>query len=365
MLRSLKLHNFKCYGRCQLDLFPLTLLTGVNGSGKSALLQAILLLQQVIPGGKSHLDLNDRNVLFLGQAGDALWAFAKTSDISFEVSWGDNNVTSLSLDATDGTSLTLPIVKSKGKDPFCKGFCFLDAERLGPQDFHQMASLPQGLTMIGAKGEFSVQALARRELKGVREALCFPLAENEARVPWLRTQVEKWMSLFVSGFEVFVEELPGTNLVRLGLRNNRLSKDWLRPANTGFGISYALPIVIAGLTADPGSLLIVQNPEAHLHPSAQSNMGKFLATLAAGGVQVIAETHSDHIINGIRVACISPEFSIDNAEIGIHFFTMGERQSEVTRITVNQRGELSEWPTQFFDQSERDLFAILQARRNA
>lgn len=59
----------------------------------------------------------------------------------------------------------------------------------------------------------------------------------------------------------------------------------------GFGLSYALPIVVGGLVAAKDGLLIVENPEAHLHPQGQSNMGQFLAWLAGKGVQVIVETH--------------------------------------------------------------------------
>ena len=62
------------------------------------------------------------------------------------------------------------------------------------------------------------------------------------------------------------------------------------PPNTGFGFTYALPIVLDGLMAPAGSMMIVENPEAHLHPRAQSNMGYFLGRMAAAGVRIIVET---------------------------------------------------------------------------
>ncbi|WP_180834594.1 AAA family ATPase, partial [Vibrio parahaemolyticus] len=63
-----------------------------------------------------------------------------------------------------------------------------------------------------------------------------------------------------------------------------------------------LPIVLALLVTKPGGLVIIENPEAHLHPKGQSYLGRLIQRTAEAGVQVIIETHSDHLLNGIRVA---------------------------------------------------------------
>ncbi|MBK9636389.1 MAG: AAA family ATPase [Bacteroidetes bacterium] len=68
--------------------------------------------------------------------------------------------------------------------------------------------------------------------------------------------------------------------------------------NVGFGLSYALPIIVAALSSSENSLILVENPEAHLHPRGQSQLAKLLALAAQSGVQIIIETHSEHIING-------------------------------------------------------------------
>src|SRR5438046_1441121 len=75
-----------------------------------------------------------------------------------------------------------------------------------------------------------------------------------------------------------------------------------RPTNVGFGITYALPIVVSILSARPGSLVIIENPEAHLHPRGQVRMGELLSLASTAGIQVLIETHSDHVLNGIRLA---------------------------------------------------------------
>lgn len=100
---------------------------------------------------------------------------------------------------------------------------------------------------------------------------------------------------------------------------NSLAEHGVLPTLTGFGISYILPIVTMGLwcTCEKNCVLIVENPEAHLHPSAQSNIGKFLELVSSGGVQVIIETHSEHVIDGVRLQAAV----LKNTEnVMIHFF---------------------------------------------
>lgn len=86
-------------------------------------------------------------------------------------------------------------------------------------------------------------------------------------------------------------------------QEGNIGADYFTAQNVGFGISYVLPIVLALVKAKKGELIILENPEAHLHPRGQRKMGELIARAAQGGVQVIVETHSDHILNGIRFVC--------------------------------------------------------------
>jgi predicted ATPase len=102
-------------------------------------------------------------------------------------------------------------------------------------------------------------------------------------------------------------------------------------------------------------VLIVDSPEAHLHPRGQSRIGCFLAQAAACG-QILIETHSDHVLNGIRLAV--RDGLIAPADVAIYFFECNvpdETRSKVLRLLVDKDGNLDLWPTGFFDQSERDL----------
>ncbi len=113
------------------------------------------------------------------------------------------------------------------------------------------------------------------------------------------------MQEFSPGVRVGAEPVPMTDLVRLVFSykgEGAAHGDPLRPTNVGFGLTHALPVIVACLAAEPGTMLVVENPEAQLHPRGQVSIGRLLALTAASGVQVIIESHSDHVLNGIRLA---------------------------------------------------------------
>jgi predicted ATPase len=136
--------------------------------------------------------------------------------------------------------------------------------------------------------------------------------------------------------------------------------DWRLPANVGYGLNYAFPIFVAGLLAKRDQTLIIDSPEAHLHPRAQSRIGGFLVHAAAAGVRLIVETHSDHLLNGIRLAVREQRVKPD--DVTIHFFDprgLADKSiAHVTTLIVGADGEISDWPAGFFDQSERDLASL-------
>ena len=101
-------------------------------------------------------------------------------------------------------------------------------------------------------------------------------------------------------------------------------------------------------------MFIVENPEAHLHPSGQSRIGKFLARMAASGLQVVVETHSEHVINGVRIATLVANDLLPGDAI-INYFSVQNKKVEVEEITIKPDGDLTSWPVGFFDQEQRDF----------
>lgn len=139
------------------------------------------------------------------------------------------------------------------------------------------------------------------------------------------------------------------------VRDPTATRVMTRATHVGFGLAYALPIIVGGLSLAPNGVIVAENPEAHLHPFSQSRMGVFLAMLAASGRQVFVETHSDHVVNGIRLGVRHK--MIDSAAVMFDHFTNlpDEGRSEVVQIAPDSEGSLEAWPPGFFDQIERDL----------
>lgn len=121
----------------------------------------------------------------------------------------------------------------------------------------------------------------------------------------------------------------------------------------GFGFTYCLPVIVALLRAKAGDLLVFENPEAHLHPAAQVELGKLMALAAGKGVQIIIESHSDHILNSLRLA--RKEKVISQEDLNVIFvqrdFGAGD-DMEVTyidEIQITDEGKLNKRPKNFFD----------------
>jgi predicted ATPase len=241
-----------------------------------------------------------------------------------------------------------------------RGFTYLSAERLGPRNLLAALAVPAHKLEVGERGEFCAQVLDAWGSK----PLHYPerLHPNSQTSPsLLKYEVERWLSDITTSIEIEVVPHAGSAVSALQFRTP--GGDWVRAPNMGFGVSYALPIVLAGLTAIPGGILLVENPEAHLHPAGQSRMGSFLAWLAGKGVQVVLETHSDHVLNGIRLA-IGEHRYIECGGAIVHFFDSDkDGKSLVSELAFNSNGGMSEWPKGFFDQYQIDVASLGRIRR--
>lgn len=363
MIRRLSLRNFKKFQDLQLEMTALTVLTGVNSGGKSSVVQALLLGHSPrLPWGV--VALSGPHGLALGEASDVLHFEARDQQIEIALDGVDTS-TRLVLEVPSGRSPTLRVVEDDVRDAFvstrggARSFIYLSAERLGPRDLQEVAPDSEDELSVGPRGEFTAHVLSQLDRMQVDAHRRHPDTDTHGGVITLTSQTELWMSSIVCPLRIEADWIPGTSAARLRFKSTDMLTDWLRPANVGFGISYALPIVVAGLTAAPGGLLVVENPESHLHPGGQSAIGRFLARIAAAGTQVVVETHSDHVLNGIRVAAAA-ETVIHPQEVIVHYFPSS---SPVVTLEIDGSGAVSAWPAGFFDQTEEDLTELAHAKR--
>jgi len=372
VITQIDLKLFKCFQILKLPVSPLTLLSGTNASGKSTVMQALVLLHQTILEHEwsTRLQLNGPE-LQLGNVSDVVdkvfgrrefgigivdrdcsvrWVFEYGEDkqaMSFQVASVECDGTQL--DSPSKLRFLLPDPVSSAAGDLAsrlKRLSYVTAERVGPRESYQLQD-PSATQVVGTRGENAVGLLFLRREEHVHASLAIT-----SDPPTLLKQTEARMKQFFPETSLIVQQVPQTNIVTLGLRTSDAT-DYHRPVNVGFGLTQVLPIIVAALSSRPGDLLLVENPEVHLHPAGQALMGQFLAQVAGAGVQVIVETHSDHVLNGIRRAVRSS--TISSERVVLHFFTRrGEKSQQVTSPILDSSGSIDRWPEGFFDQFDKD-----------
>ena len=358
MIRELLIHGFKKFSEARFAMTPLTVLAGMNGAGKTSVVHALLLMREASRRNDSVVELNGPFPLDLGTFGD-IQNWDAPESVRFELT--DHNVAVHTWELGGKQTALYADVKARPPVPpaaFAEGtrmFQYLSAERFGPRSILGSAALPLDLLEVGSRGEYSAQLLYDLDSYPVDELRRCPGA-GVNDVALLKFEAERWLSRIARPVQIDTETLAGTAVTALRFRS--LEGEWVRPPNMGFGVTYALPVILAGLTAGMDGLLIVENPEAHLHPSGQSQMGNFLATIAASGVQIIVETHSDHVLNGIRRA-IGERGILHASKATVHFFD----DAGSTPLAFTETGGIASWPRGFFDQFQLDVAALTRVRR--
>ena len=103
-----------------------------------------------------------------------------------------------------------------------------------------------------------------------------------------------------------------------------------------------MPVLTALLAAPAGALVVIENPEAHMHPRGQTRLGQLCAQTAADGCQVIIETHSEHVMDGARMEVRFG--TIEPKDVTFHYFERKTGTVQVVTPTIDSEGRLSEWP---------------------
>ena len=372
MITEIRLENFKRFRDVSLRVGNLTVLTGANGAGKTTILQSLLLARQMTRHpGRGYVELNGVDTLELGGPEDVIHREAKNGIAVVEIfetdgrcrRWAFRATRTVGVSPLNATVVERPQEYSGALAGSAPQFCYLCAERLGPRDLLGASAANEAELDVGSRGEFVAQVLASFERSRVRTGRV-ETSSTEEPIPSLRHQTESWMGRIVRPTQIEATQFPDTSATRLRFKTPGIRAEWTRAPNAGFGISYALPIVVAALRATVGGLLLVENPEAHLHPAGQSRIGGFLARVAADGVQVFLETHSDHVLNGIRLAVADGGASLIPEQVMIHFFRAeDDGDPALQSMELRRTGQLTAWPTGFFDQAQVDLAALASERR--
>ena len=400
MLRNIKLIHFKCFEQLELNCKQLNLLCGLNGMGKSSVIQALLMLRQSFETGEllaGRLALNGERVA-VGTSADALFEDAEHDVLEFvlesdkiKIPWEmefDCLRTSIS-DILDPSSNRTRAIKSqldeitnsldkkvdeelfrevfiaflyvprewRDMPPFGGELVYINAGRVGARQLYPVST--DVLTRrgdFGESGEYAWDYLNRHQndLLQADDPRCVEGSDRR-----LSTVVDYWLQDVCPGAHLHLEEVRAADALIAGFtfdRKGDVASRRHRATNVGFGLSYALPVILA-LLSKPGTLCLIENPEAHLHPRAQTKLAELSARASKAGVQVIAETHSDHFMDGVRIAV--RDGLIEPEDATFHYFERKDNQTVVTSPQIDSDGRLSSWPIGFFDQHDENLARLL------
>lgn len=366
MISAVHLKNFKAWADQEIRLGNFTLVTGLNGSGKSTLLQSLLVLRQSNEQGllaAGRLAING-DLVTLGTGQDALCEYGDGDTLAVGLRWSDGEEArfGFSYDRSSDVLDAGQVFAVPSQAPFGHDVLYLAAERLGPRVSSEVSEhRVRTRRELGSRGEFAVHFLALHREEPVAVTA---LHHASARSASLLDQVEAWLSEVSPGTRLTLDLHPNLDAVqvRYSFAGDAGATNAYRATNVGFGLSYTLPILVAILGARPGGLLLIENPEAHLHPRAQVCVARLLALAAAAGVQVVVETHSDHVLNGLRLAVHDGELAPEAAQV--HFFerksTGRGTRSVCTSPVLDRDGRLDPWPNGFFDELELSLARLLE-----
>lgn len=431
MLTHLKLTNFKAWKNTgQLGLAPLTLLFGTNSSGKSSLIQSMLLLRQTMRSTNPHVDLNFGRAdagdsAVLGVFADVLCQHAeatevaKAKQIGIELGWkgaGDTDeagVFSAIYGEGDGGSAVLEWLRlgrgaqgfgvQRAKRSSYKLFVSDRVRAVGTSPaFHPRQSfavsdaaaavLGQRAAAVVAAGQAMVEELGRITYLGpVRRlaqrdyvwtghqpgaigddgtgAIDALIASSMARAAARRRGLEqsaggqlvddtaRWLSRMGLADGLDASRLGQSARYELHVMANGSVSNL---KDVGVGVSQVLPVIVAALFARPGDIVIVEEPESHLHPMAQTQLAElFIQVSRDKGVQFIIESHSEHLL--LRLQRRVAERRLQAEGVAMYFLKKREGQASIERLQMNEAGDIANWPEHFFGDDMAEIAARTMA----
>ncbi len=365
MITKLNVQNLKSHKDTSLSLGALTILCGQNGVGKSTIIQSLLLLRQTHLLGRLEegLQLNG-DLCQIGSSKDALYFNPEFDGVKINLEFEENKTAQWSFKAGDGTDNFLyaeESEKNKSLLESCglfrrKDFQYISASR-SPMEFYPKKDYEvvqnRQLSLNNGNGELVAHFL---DYYGKEKVVCETILSKNTPYKELLAQTVAWEREISSNVNIHIGRIGEYYQITYSFDtsdSNRTPE--FKSSNVGFGIGYTLPLIVAILSAKPGSLILLENPESHLHPYGQAKIAELICLAAQAGIQIIIETHSDHIINGTLVA-IKKEL-IHKDQIRIYYIDRDEEnlKSRTTEVQLIKGGKIENQPQGFFDQMQMDL----------
>jgi len=366
MITRLNLENFKSFSSLDMNFSNLNVFAGINGIGKSSVIQSLLLLRQsltkVATAGTYGIYLKGE-LIDLGTGKDILHSDADEEIIKFSIEFDYNKKLNCTCKYDPDLNI-LPLEEKNiqldnSQSLFNNNFQYLGAQRAEPAFSYPMDSFKvDKLKTLGKYGEYTAHFIAQNKRKEIKipELLNKQESSND-----LLNQIIAWLNEISPGVSLDSTAYPELNLAKVTYSFSGQSSysDDYSPVNVGFGYSYVLPVLTAIISAEKNSLLIIENPESHLHPRGQAILGLLISYAAKSGIQLFIETHSDHLINGIRIGI--KKHGVPKDKIKIFFFDRedGDSNTEILYPQIDQNGKISNIPKGFLDEYSNQLDQLI------
>lgn len=392
MFTAVDFKNFKCLNGKRFELNRINIFAGYNGRGKSSFIQGLLLFSQSLHSKESFEKLHlTGDSIYLGSY-DEILTDDKDETVGFTFFFDDSHFQKVEFEYTmsledeflgqmkgcrvndidcfvavgnlgeeaNGRDHLMIVSLPQGIYDHFNNIHFVSANRIGPVKFVEKKEVPDFLR-VGADGAFTINTLDAYK-DGISPEMNITPQDTVSHS--LTEMVSMWLSYIMTGGGISLDKPEGkkTSVLSLGFGicpegvNRNFSS-----YNVGFGYSYILSIVVTALIAKKGATVIIENPEAHLHAKAQSRLTELLAKMSSRGVQLFIETHSEHIVNGFRLAALRANGTISYKDLAFFFF---DQDFSIKTLTVKPNGKIENWPEGFFDQAKYDAAEIIRLGLN-
>lgn len=347
MIKNVHIENFKSIDIEDLEFKKLTILTGTNSAGKSSIIQAILLTLSNFQQPK-QIYLKEIVKLLTFKEIANVYLNAKTVRINLKMSDGLEYTVSIE----DKITIVQNDTETRGRKPlkYEENLQYLSANRIGPE---ALASYSEDLK-IGFDGKYAMGYYEQMKDKVVDAGL---IKSNVSRT--IKEQIRYWLAFILDIAIDFKTEKVTEDTIKVLFSIEEIEE--ISPVNTGAGNSYLLKILIMCLTAKKGDVLIIENPEIHLHPKAQAKLGSFFSFVANAGIQLIIETHCEHFINKLRYEVYKK--NIAKEDIMIYYKNSIREKFQKIKINTNghyidQNNTPIKFPSGFFDSTLQELLEM-------
>lgn len=429
MLRRIGLSNFKCWKELDIELAPITLLFGTNSSGKSAILQSLLMLKQTAqgfdPGQHINFGGSDRDYVDLGSYQDLVHSHMAHKDISVSLTWEkaggilSRRVGAIWVeDPSDhfdyGKSITYDVEWRMRSGIYINKLAYSTIEDGQVKDAYALKHTEDGsyaLWMPGWESGYEVEGFPSPQscfILPSRKDWVFPLYSLEFRQLMLCLRYLGPLRGYPNRHYVWTGGKPtiidpdGENTMQALIASARQGQSLLsnvtrflqeldlvetfdiqpidehqrlyEPTATiagvesalldvGFGVSQVLPVITMLLSAPEGSIILLEQPELHLHPNAQAVLADLMLEVAEKrNLQLIVESHSEHIVRRLqrRVAEASPAFATPE-KIKMYYCEPGDGGATIDEVDLDRFGQISNWPEKFMGDISGDIHSMAKA----